>query len=592
MNENRENTSKKPTIRLLDALIVLIFAFYSLLFFLGKWDGSKPFIDLSSDMALNVAGSAAALDHPQTLAGDPILGNPDNFDFYLSIHIPLTRILARWLGDYGQAVIFPLGLHVFLQLCGFYILGRAVFQNRFWAFLLAAMSAITVTLNLGEYWGVYSDPQPRFTFQAILPFLLAAAYHWRERYQIWPLVMIGMGCLVYVHSVSAPLWAFALWLGFWLYLPKTWRVPKRLAFMFMSGMAFVLVMLPFMWNFLGGRDFVPIMDMERTEQIIISQFQEYFRPWLVYSHILAILTSDGLLWPGLVGLGVLVWIKRNELRSVALVILWIIGIIVVSVGIPTVEAAILNGRSATFITLIWVRGLRYIVPFLMLFTLWLLSELTKRIDDPSRAPWKWKWMNRVKDGLAVEPIRITLGVIGIFFVLAANVISDEGYQSGRSLQWRMPGRALACWAAGHVVCPISEGEASQIDILHFIDKELPEGSSVQPIIIGGDKQYSLELAVRYAALHPVPFTDKDFSTYAQANPAALAQWDSTAQVIKQIQATEDHHQRAKMTWEIGKRLKTDYLLLDWQLPEGFTSNDSLLYKNEHYSIYTLKSPEP
>ncbi len=593
MIEFEKKASRKPVIHILDGLILLCFAAYAMLFFLGKWDKSRPYIDISSDMAINIAGSAAVMDHPQLLTNDPVLGNPANIQFYLSAHIPLTRLLARWLGDdYGSAIIFPLVLHVFLQLCGFYILGRVIFKNRFWAVLLAALTAITVTLSLGEYWGVYSDPQPRFTFQVFLPFLLAAAYYWRDNVKIQPLLMIGVGCLIYVHSVSAPLWALALWLGFWLYLPKSWGLPKRIGFMLLNGLIFLAVALSFIWNYLGGRNPVSAVDVKPIIAFMLSVYPNYFRPWLDFQQFIAIFAEDALLWPGLIGLVVLIWLKRNDFRALGMVTLWIAGIILVSVIIPTAEVTLFRNQSQIPFTVILVRGLRYLVPFLMLFCLWPLAELSRRLDGINDLPWRAQWATRLKDGLSPQPIRYTLTILGVFIVLAANVLSDAGYQSGRSLQWRLPAQALACLRKGHLTCPITPAKVSQIDILHYISKELPPGAAILPILAKSDKQYSLELAVRYAALHPVVFTDKDFSTYWQSNPAALIQWQKDAGEIEQIQKSEDLAQRTQEALVIAKRLSAAYLLLDWQMPEDALHALPLIYKNKDYAIYAMQPVEP
>lgn len=590
MSQHKDVKIRKSAVQAIDGLVVLCFAIYSLLFFLGKWDGSQPFIDLSGDMALNVAGSAAVMDHPDLLVKDAVLGNPDNIRFYQSIHIPLTRILARGDGDYGRAVIAPLGLHVFLQLCGFYLLGRVILKNRFWAVLFAAMTAITVTLSLGEYWGVYSDPQPRFTFQVLLPFLLAAAYHWKENVKAWPLLMVAAGFLVYVHSVSAPLWAFALWLGFWIYLPRSWSFLTRVLFMLMTGLDFIIISFPFIINYLGGRVSATPLDIENVKRVMLSVYPNYFRPWLDLQEIIAILAKDALLWPGLAGLCILVWLMRKNFRTLGLVLLWLTGIMFVSIVIPTLELYLFHGASHIAFTPIWVRGIRYLVPFLMLFCLWPLAEISHKLACPQKFDWHVSWLDEFKDGLASRPIQISLNILGVFVVLAANILSDAGYQSGRSLQWRMPEKALACWTAGELICPSTPVKASQLDILKKI-KSLPPGSTILPIINENDKQYSLELAIRYTALQPVVFTDKDFSTYWQSNPSALIQWEEDAKEIDRIKTTEGMEQRARAAQEIGERLGASFLLLDWEAPGDNLAGRYLIYKNDRYFLYEINRPD-
>ncbi|MDO8559756.1 MAG: hypothetical protein Q7S23_01825, partial [bacterium] len=192
----------------------------------GRWQGAYPFAFLSGDSA-NIAGFAAALDHPGNFTGDAILSDPANFRFYQTIHLPLIRALTKITGDYGTSFIWLLGWHVLVQAVGFYILGRILFHRRYWAALYAIMTLVPVQLNL-EFWGAWSDPLPRFSFQALLPYLLAAALRWRSSPIAWPWLMAAAGVLVYVHPVSAPGWGLALWLGFVWGAPAAWSYQKKM----------------------------------------------------------------------------------------------------------------------------------------------------------------------------------------------------------------------------------------------------------------------------------------------------------------------------------------------------------------------------
>ena len=184
----------------------------------------------------NIASYAAALDHPGWFSSDPVLGNSNNIGIYATIHIPLIRLLDRLTGDYGLAYTWLVFPETFLQLLGFYILGRVLFKNRSWAFLLAFLTAMMViNIGLGEIWGVWRDALPRVTFQSLLPFLLALVLVWKDRPGRWPWLMIIGGLLVYVHPISAPAWGFAIWLSLWLLHPKGWNWKRRILVMLGLG---------------------------------------------------------------------------------------------------------------------------------------------------------------------------------------------------------------------------------------------------------------------------------------------------------------------------------------------------------------------
>ena len=140
-----------------DWLIVLIFLAFATVYFLGRLQGNYPVVILTGDGG-NIASYAAALDHPSWFQNDPALGASNNIGIYATIHIPLIRALKALTGDYGLAYAWLVLPQTFLQLFGFYILGRVLFKKRFWAFLLAFLTAMTVTtIGLGEIWGVWQD---------------------------------------------------------------------------------------------------------------------------------------------------------------------------------------------------------------------------------------------------------------------------------------------------------------------------------------------------------------------------------------------------------------------------------------------------
>ncbi len=76
-----------------DLALVAVFALFAIFFFVDRFRGVTPFAFLDGDAA-NIASFVAATDHPELFAGDEVLGNPQHFKYYRTIHIPLLR----WLG--------------------------------------------------------------------------------------------------------------------------------------------------------------------------------------------------------------------------------------------------------------------------------------------------------------------------------------------------------------------------------------------------------------------------------------------------------------------------------------------------------------
>ena len=234
-----------------DALATAAFLVFAIIYFLGRLQENYPIVILTGD-AGNIASYAAAQDHPNWFSIDPALGDSNNTGVYATIHIPLIRALERLTGDYALAYTWLLLPQVFLQLLGFYILGRVLFKIRFWAFLLAFLTAMQViNIGLGEIWGVWRDALPRTTFQALLPYLLALVIVWKDHPRRWPWLMVFAGLLVFVHPISAPAWGFAIWLSLWLLHPRAWGWRRRILVMLGMGAIFLLAITPFALNYLS-----------------------------------------------------------------------------------------------------------------------------------------------------------------------------------------------------------------------------------------------------------------------------------------------------------------------------------------------------
>ncbi len=237
-----------------DMLAFVSFILMGAWYCLARLEANYPTVILSGDGG-NIASYAAAQDHPDWFISDPALGEANNTGIYATIHIPFIRFFQPFVGDYGLAytlLVFP---NTTLQLLGFYFLGRVLFKNRLWAYLLSFITAmVVINIGLGEIWGVWRDALPRVTFQALLPFLLACSLLWKDNPRYWPLLMVFSGLLVYVHPISAPAWGLAIWMGLWLCNPKKWTWKKRILGMLGLGILFLVVMLPFILNYLSYRN--------------------------------------------------------------------------------------------------------------------------------------------------------------------------------------------------------------------------------------------------------------------------------------------------------------------------------------------------
>ena len=171
---------KTQAVNWVDIGLGTLFLGMAVFMFLSKIQGDYPHIVMGGD-AGNIISFAAALDHPEFFTGDALLNDLNNFRIYATVNIPFIRWLNQYTADYGLAFSYLLLPQIFIQLLGFYLLGRVLFKSRLWAFLFTMLVAMPIEINLEETWGITFDPVSRFSYQALIPYLLTLAYLWRAK---------------------------------------------------------------------------------------------------------------------------------------------------------------------------------------------------------------------------------------------------------------------------------------------------------------------------------------------------------------------------------------------------------------------------
>jgi hypothetical protein len=542
-----------------DLLVAGFFLIYAIAFFLNRWQGLFPFVFLGGDSG-NIASYAVALEHPDLFVGDNALGDPDELGFYQTIHIPLLRLLGELVGDYGTAFIFLLGPHVWLQALGFYVLGRVLFRNRFWAFLLALVNLMQVGVGLSTYWGAYSDPQPRFSFQALLPFVLALNVIWRGQPRRWPWIMLSIGALLYVHPVSAPGWGFALWLGLWSQQPAEWSAKKRLTTMLSLGGLFLLMSAPLVVTYLGSREHgVPeTVEFDVVYPILARWISPTYLDVKLALHQFAgrWWNASGLLWPcALVGVGVL-WGLRGRGRALLPMLgLWVLGLVCVNVLLPYADQIHRVARHALPVQIDLIRGIRYLVPLALLLAFWPLAEAHERIRRTGRhAHW----------GVAVA-------LVGL--LLAGAWVSSHPPRAAI--------QGVACWTRGRLTCPPLARNAT-IEAIEVVRNQTPIGATLLAS--------SEELPIRYRALRPVVNSRRDIGVLFYSKHEQLPRWEAVLIRRETIKLFPKLSKRFQAQMALAMELGADYVLLDTCcVPESYRAGHDygghrIVWRNLEYAL--------
>ena len=548
-----------PGVNRWDWLAIVIFFAYAGWYFMGRLEANYPVVILSGDGG-NIASYAAALDHPDWFKNDPALGDTNNIGIYATIHIPLIRALNHLAGDYGLAYTWLVFPETFLQLLGFYLLGRVLFKNRFWAFLLAFLTAMMViNIGLGEIWGVWRDALPRVTFQSVLPFLLTLVLVWKDRPGRWPWLMVFAGLLVYIHPISAPAWGFAVWLSLWLLQPKGWNWRRRMLVMLGLGILFLIPLIPFAINYLSYN----VRGQAADYTTVMTVLQKYSPANLLNAPaalgtFLWNMTLSLLLPVALVGFVVTWLIKKDDRTPVKVVLLWAAGIFIISILVPSVERMVEQWLHILPLETELVRSLRYFVPLLLLFWLWPLAELAPRLVN-----------------LQARRAVISLGIVLFGFWAATNRPDVSAML-----------RVITCISKARLICvsnrPIDE-------LIATLRTQTQPGEGV--LFFNQDPATTSQtLSVRYAALRPMVYTSRDSGILGYADRSALPAWLETTEQWESLRTIPDPQERLEGLVPLAVSLKADYLVIDFEVaPEILASLPVIVVmQNDGYILLKLR----
>ena len=544
-----------------DYLFFLLVFLLALLCFFGQWKGSLPYVYLRGD-ASNIASWVAGRTYPELFKNDYVLGDLDNYRYYYTVYFPILQVLKQVAGDFGTASIVLYAPLIILQGIGFYLLGAEIFQHRIWGALLSGLNMLTFYMNLGTLWGIaFDDVVPRFMFQALLPYILLCAIIWRHNPKRWPWVMVFIGLMVYVHSVSTPTWGFGIWLGLWLFLPKEWSKIKKIRQMTILGFIFLVTILPFVVSYLSNHTYGETIEYDLVYSLMAGRYSpgalDLSR---AFGEFLIILFDRETIFTlaGVIGIPISLMLGTPEsTQKFRLIVTWFMGLLIVAVIVPSIDHGIANMTNRLPYQVDLTRNLRYVFLFLSIFALGGIREMAH-------------WLNNIDGNLPrnsdlVSPL---LGGLFLFWMI----------------QFHLPIFATNSWnciAEGDLFCPREVEDLQKLEILDVIKNETPEGAKIMPM--------DLEMEIRYYALRPVIFAQRDIGVLSYANSARLLLWHEKAQEIKQIKNLSDEDSRIANMVEFSRRYGAEFLLIPWSISETALEmlGADLVYSNESYALISL-----
>jgi hypothetical protein len=529
-----------------DRLIILLFALAAVLFFLARWQGISPFAFLDGDGA-NVASFAASRANPGAFVGDALLAEARATGFYINFHTVWASTVGRALDDYGLAYLLLLLPIVFLHLALFYALGRSLFESRLGALLLTLMAAVTVRIPLAEYWGLYPDPQPRALFAALLPLVLIMVVRWRDRPERWVLPMALLGALTYVHPVSAPPVAGAVWLGLaTLYQPQI-GLRRHLLGLALAAGAFLLLMAPFALLYFGAGGGSVDPSLNGAARLVMAErFSPGFMdvPLAVWLFVKSWISPRILLPLAAAVSAVFLWTRRPQTRRLLIFFAAMaVGLLVCGYGLPMLDHLIARASDGLPRLIDFMRASRYLVIIMLIVAVWGAAEAARG--------------RRGLIALAIACLVVPLG----WAVLNKSPILQA------------PLRLATCAAHAKLLCGPSPAEADRLALLAHLEK-------APRAVLVSLAQDDTALDIRYVAERPLAFSWKDGGAFGYSDPVKLLAW---AREWRRMTPLQDGAPSWPQAAAFAAGVHADQVILDAQDAAGVPAG-AVCFRSERYVL--------
>jgi hypothetical protein len=547
-----------PVFTPVDWVIVGFFLVYALLLFLGSIQGNYPDLLLGGDSG-NTASFAAGFDHPELFRGDLLLNDSKNILVYSTFNVFFMRLLFPLVKSYTFALAILIPIQAFFQLVGFYLFGRVLFGSRLWGAVLTVLLSISIPINLGETWGLSVDPVARFNFQAFLPFVLCMILIWRAIPARWPWIMLATGIMFYLHPVSTPCWAVAIWLSLFISTPREWKFWKRLGYMTLMGLIFVAVAVPYILTYLGNHVQGKSQNYELVYNTIITYFPENLLDIPAAAAVFTkLIFQNGILPGAVIGLIAVLALRRTHRQPLKIVLTWISGIMLMSILFPLVMHTYERIFRLIPVETEMARAIRYLIPFMLLLIVWGGYEISLRL-----------------------PVRVVPQAFLNAGVLIVVVGGTLWVGPAQTLQ-----KATACLLQGRLIC----SELSDYDLLiQAVKTQVPEGAPIY-VTFANRSLLSYGMPLRYLAMRPLVYAFKDRGLLVYSNDEALRAWTDIYQQSSKIdRMIGNPTQKLELYLDFAKKLGARYLVADMEddLRDLTLQSPQAIYRNNRFILIRM-----
>ncbi len=550
----------------LTATLIVIFTLFALLFFLGKWEGLTPSSELWSDSAL-IAGYGAAYDHPENFTGDLILSNPDHYAPYKLFLLPLVSILTRLTGDYSLSLLIFLPVSMFLQLLGFYLLGRKLFKHKILAVILPLLCAVNIQYGASDYWGFFTDPQPRFLYQAVLPYLFLFFFSVKSKPKFWPLVMFAAGLAGFIHMLSGPAVAFMIWASLFFCKPSQLSYLKLILYQALNALVYLATALPVILVYLtisrspadaAGGMAGKTAGFAANLAVILPRVRE------VISTYLHTLIQYWILIPVLISVILVLWINKAQKWRLILLLIWLAALYFVALGMPIIIQVILGEYQMVPLSAELIRDLRYTFPIFFIIILLGVEGIFSFLHEKKK---KYRLLATV----------LLLAVLGFWLNNSDNIFNRSPYYYENMIR-----KEVACIKEEKLFCPMSSRVDAE-DTLIFIREHTAISDKVLSI-----PNFQLAEQIRYGGLRTSVLVIGD-SSRLEYTETPIGPLSEVYQEYNVLANPEKSIELDKFV-TFACKLDADYLLVDETIsPEVIQGNDRIQLEmhNDTYKVVKI-----
>ncbi|MXN51929.1 hypothetical protein GR158_12425 [Shinella sp. AETb1-6] len=366
---------------------ILAFAFIAYLDFSASF-GRSIAASFGGDMTMILTRAVADL-RPEVYANDFVFSSPQNYTFYTNASVYLFQ-LADYLRGGGVGFEYHVfgAIVTFLFLFGWYRLFQEVSPSHWWSVLFALTVAVAVPMIVGDYWGLYNEPQPRVQFSTLLPFLLLLGIRAHTDIRLW-LVTFGLAGLgMWIHPASAPPVALSLMFAMGLTSLCSAGFLRTVWLCVISGAVFLTIALPNMWMYYSSISQAATgADPSIVREALLMRYdQGYSEPlqgiWTLFSRALS---GPRVALLAIFVAGACLAAARRD-RKALFVVVFGLGLVLFGGGIPVAEdiLARLSDRAPSQLDLI--RSLRYLVPVLLFVSFWACAAVVRGAALRSSVP--------------------------------------------------------------------------------------------------------------------------------------------------------------------------------------------------------------